>query len=287
MIRQNPFSLYDFLGYLIPGAITIYSYLIIAYFKSTDDIDLDCLIESIGTYSLDTLFLFIVLSYTLGHLLSFLSSISIENYGNRMYGYPSKYILGIDHDNFFNKNQNWKSVFWRSILIIILFPIFLPDLLLGRVLGLSKSYAKSLDEDLKNIVINRISQILQVIGGSKYDADFVSEAKEFDFNRIISHYAYEHTDYHHARMSNYVALYGFLRTLALIFNSLFWYVLINVISNNSYSGVNILILSLLILMSYILFMAFMKFYRRYTLEGIMIVSVEKNNVANDEEGGMN
>jgi len=35
MIKQNPFSLYDFFGYFVPGALMIYLYLISDYIKTT------------------------------------------------------------------------------------------------------------------------------------------------------------------------------------------------------------------------------------------------------------
>ena len=49
MIKQNPFSVYDFLGYLIPGSLVIYSYLIIDYLKTTDSFNSSDFIENFLT----------------------------------------------------------------------------------------------------------------------------------------------------------------------------------------------------------------------------------------------
>lgn len=34
MVKQNPFSVYDFLGYLILGSLMIYAYLTVDYFNN-------------------------------------------------------------------------------------------------------------------------------------------------------------------------------------------------------------------------------------------------------------
>ena len=102
-------------------------------------------------------------------------------------------------------------------------------------------------------------------------------AREHDFHRVVSHYAFENCKEHQFRMVNYVALYGFLRNLSLIFNFLSWIYLVYIIKsinfNNEIDYFKILILILLMFISFVGFMAFMKFYRRYTLEGLMLIAI--------------
>lgn len=89
MIRQNPFSLYDFLGYFIPGALLFYLILFIDYVENlSENFELKNFIEKNSDFQLDKVLFFIIISYSLGHLLNFISSITIERYANWKYNYP-------------------------------------------------------------------------------------------------------------------------------------------------------------------------------------------------------
>jgi hypothetical protein len=46
MMKQNPFSIYDFLGYFIPGATTIYLIQIVNIIKKNNCIDLNVILTS-------------------------------------------------------------------------------------------------------------------------------------------------------------------------------------------------------------------------------------------------
>lgn len=93
--KQNPFSLYDFLGYFTPGAVFLYVSIAISsrffQFKLHDS-----LINAGFTKAEITVGL-IILAYVLGHVLSFLSSVFVERFSNWMHGYPSKYLLSSNH----------------------------------------------------------------------------------------------------------------------------------------------------------------------------------------------
>jgi len=278
MIKQNPFSVYDFLGYLIPGSLVIYSYLIIDYLKSTDSFNSSEFIENFSNIKLEGVFFFIIISYTIGHLVSFASSVTIEKYANWRYSYPSKYLLDIEHKGYWKSSRNWKDVLWRIVMIIVLFPCVLFDWIFGQLLGFKRFYKKSLDEFLQDMVVSKANRLIDQLGieklenPEKYDD---GKGNYFDFHRIITHYAYENSKQHQAKMSNYVALYGFLRTLSLIFSLLVTYFFIRVVRFLEFNLNNCLILFVLTGISYLSFMAFMKFYRRYTLEGLMIVVIDK------------
>lgn len=278
MIKQNPFSVYDFLGYLIPGSLVIYAYLIIDYLKSIEFFNPSDFIENFSNVKLEGVFFFIILSYTIGHLISFASSITIEKYANWRYGYPSKYLLDMEHKGYWKSCRNWKNVVWRIIMIIILFPCVFFDWIFGQLLGFKRFYKKSLDEFLQDMVVSKANRLINQLGLEKLkNAEKYSDGKgnDFDFHRIITHYAYENSKQHQAKMSNYVALYGFLRTLSLIFSLLATYFFIRVVCFLEFNLNNGIILFVLTGISYLAFMAFMKFYRRYTLEGLMIIVIDK------------
>ncbi len=279
MIKQNPFSVYDFLGYLVPGSILIYAYLIIDYLKENASFELSEFIVKFKDLELEGIFFFIIISYTFGHLISYASSITIEKYANWRYSYPSKYLLDIEHKGYWLGCNNWKDVVWRIAMLIFLLPCVIYDWIFGQLLGFKRFYKKSLDELLQNMIILKINGLLEKIGINKLNNTEYFEdgnANGYDFHRIITHYAYENSKNHQAKMSNYVALYGFLRTLSLIFNLLTIYFFFRVFCFLEFTNLNILILLTLGGLSYLSFMAFMKFYRRYTLEGLMIIVIDKD-----------
>lgn len=278
MIKQNPFSVYDFLGYLIPGAISLYSLLIIDYLKKHNDYSTEGFINGIGEFKFEGIFFFIILAYILGHLLSFISSITIEKYANWRYSYPSKYLLKIEEEGYWKSAKNWKGYFWRFSLLVILLPCITFDFIFGQLLNFKSFYKKEVDELLRKLIFLKINKLFEKIGFGEiedYEEFDNGKGNSHDFHRVVTHYAYEHSKHHQAKMSNYVAVYGFLRTLCLIFNFVAFYLILKVSLYLKFNSENILAILVLSSISYISFMAFMKFYRRYTLEGFMIITIEK------------
>lgn len=279
MTKQNPFSVYDFLGYLIPGSVALYLLSFLHEMDNSDcSIDVFSTLEVLGTVNYQEAFFYVVLSYVSGHLLSFVSSITIESYAILKYDYPSKYLLGHEKRKFWRGCETTLQYSKRILLIILLFPVASLDLILGDMLGFKKLYSKGLDPLLKHIVTAKINKVLEkiklkeIVKNNKGEFN-KGQSNAYDYHRIVSHYAYEYSANHQAKMSNYVALYGFLRTLSLIFCILVWHLAIIIFPSCSFNTNCILIMLSAALTSYILFMAFMKFYRRYTLEGFMIITV--------------
>ena len=286
MTRQNPFSLYDFLGYIIPGALLIYTYLFIEFYNQDPSNSFVDFLDKSSKSNFEGVFIFIIISYTLGHLLSFISSISIEKYGNWKYGYPSKYLIGYEPNPFWLKKNKLNFIqfvkinIWRLMIVVFLLPTTIMDYLLGNVLGFKKYYQSNLDEFLIKAIKFKVSKLIKKLSlnDPKVIKDFNS--RKDDFHRIVTHYTFENCKQHQFRMVNYVALYGFLRNVSLIFNCLAWYYLYDISKTFDLSSpINfneIIFLTTLMLTSYIGFMAFMKFYRRYTLEGLMLVVIDEN-----------
>lgn len=81
-------------------------------------------------------------------------------------------------------------------------------------------------------------------------------------------------------MMNYVALYGFLRAISLLATIFFWVIIYCLLFKNitiadapEVNKISIILLILLLLMPYTFYMAFVKFYRRFSLEVIMAMVV--------------
>ncbi|MFO7939692.1 MAG: hypothetical protein R6U66_08080 [Bacteroidales bacterium] len=274
-MKQNPFSLYDFMGYFIPGATVLYLLEIVSIVQENTIVDLEKVVTSFPSVGIEAILIFLIFSYILGHILSYVSSITVEKYAVWKYGYPSKYLLNITQKSFWHSDSKFYFVFWRFFLILLLFPTVVFDYFLGQWFGLKKFYSSKLDPTLVKLIRQKVKILLKSIGMTSNNGfDDVCEIN-VDFNRIILHYTYENSKNHQQRLENYVAIFGFLRTFNLISNLLFWYLIGYTIFSDSYGNSLFTIILIVSIVSYLFFMAFMKFYRRYTLEGLMIIAVDK------------
>lgn len=273
-MKQNPFSLYDFLGYFIPGTTLIYVVYIINTCKSLSKVTFTTIIDSFPKLQFEGIIFIMILGYLIGHVFSYLSSITVEKYAVWRYGYPSRYLLDMKIPRYFEHFKTVKGCFWGIIMIIVLLPTMILDLLLGNLLGFKSFYTKKLDDVLCIIVKAKVNKLTELLGISSVKGLPEKYAEATDFFRIVQHYTYDNSKNHQNKFTNYVALYGFLRTLTLIFNLIFWYLIVHLFFVELTTVLFILILSIS-LSAYVLFMAFMKFYRRYTLEGFMVLVSDK------------
>ena len=280
MIKQSPFSIYDFLGYIIPGATLIYSYIIIEKINTDHFENIEKTLKEFDNINAEGIFIFIICSYIVGHLLSFLSSLTIEKYSNLKYNYPSKYLLELgERSNYFKKIsfekerflKDLNTNFWRLVIGILLMPVYIIDL----VFNVKKNYTKSLDPFLRTQIIIKIERLLVKLKIETFDFDL----QKHDFHRIILHHSFERNTAHQFKMINYVALYGFLRNISLTSIILFWvYTYSGVKSIDFNHPIDTKILTIIFILgfiSFISFVAFVKFYRRYTLEGLMLTLIDE------------
>jgi hypothetical protein len=275
-MKQNPFSLFDFMGYFTPGATFFYMLYIITYCQGdpVENItDLQTILTSFPAVGIEGVLIFLISSYTIGHIISYLSSLTIETYSIWKYGYPSKSLLDIKGNGYWTGISKAHSYIWRIVLPIAILPITLLDIIFGNFLGFKIFYTKKLDSFLITVITFKIQKLLEHIGLPK-SIDFKDNTKRNgDFFRIIMHYTYENSKTHQSKFTNYVALYGLLRAFSLIFNCLSIYLLFS-IACNEYSFIKYVVLLSTSMIAYIFFMGYMKFYRRYTLEGLMVMTID-------------
>jgi hypothetical protein len=306
METKKQFSLYDFLGYFAPGALFLY--ILLYFLKYFDELLYQCILN-INFGKIELFVAFVIISYIIGHALNYISSITIEKYSNWMYGFPSYFLLfgtkkhyfkklsfsekeleldlsGCDlAENFINnysiRNKSkskyrfflswFFSCIWRLILLIFLLPIFFYDLLVGRIMKLKLFYTNQLDIVLSNAIIKKIQTLFRELN--------IEVLIGTDFFRVISHYYYENYEKHQSKYDNYVALYGLTRTLSLIFCLTTWLFSFIIIYTHIFClqlHFSVIIIFFLSGISYLFFMAFMKFYRKYTLEGYMCLLIDKD-----------
>lgn len=274
-LKQNPFSFYDFLGYFTPGAIFLY---VVGYFAKIIWPSAPTFREiasQAGFEKAEAYLPFVLFAYAIGHLLSFVSSVTIERYSIWAMGYPSKYLLGVPHAGYFRSEKHAAlRVTIRSVVFALILPVSLLDLVLGRFFGMRELYAKPLDDLLIRIIREKVFNQIQVVGGIDNPAEH-GKAHGTDFFRFTYHYAVENAPHHLPKMQNYVALFGFLRNITLITVLAFW--------PTAYAMTQGLVrwpaLLALATTSYLCFMAFVKFYRRFCLEALMATAVAYNKPA--------
>jgi hypothetical protein len=286
-MEKNPFSLFDFLGYFIPGAFGLY---LIYFLQNEEGLESYFKFDNVKTFNTDISILyitfFVIIAYTLGHILSFLSTLTIENFTVWMFGYPSKNLLGIiKADQYFEKKKNKDntenlslsllSYILRSLLFIFLAPISILSVSIGNILNLNNSvYKKSLGKPYIKFIKKEINSIFQ-----KHKNNYQMDFNKVDYNKLLIHHSYNINIPHQPKLMNYVSLYGFLRVISFVFNllSLFMFLKIFFFNEKFYINLNdkfsadSIIFFISSSLTYIAYLGYLKFYRRYTQENLMIL----------------
>lgn len=306
---KNPFSLYDFMGYLFPGclAIIIYAYLYSAGFDIYKIADIKNAKAFLGACDLikwESSLVIVVVGYTLGHILSYISSLVIEViFTNRIFGYPSVYLLDSKQKSygeaFFeyfvsdapNYSKFWKYItiiikmLLKAIVLLVIFPVSLVVMSIGWISGLNSFIVRPMDEYLRITLKDKQFRLAERLKISHPDVN----DKTCDYHRIVMHYVYMNLPNSQAKTNNYLALYGFLRSLTFIMCCTFDVVAVmalRTIDIGSPLCTELLYLvGFFFVLSYLLYLGFVKFYRRFTLENLMCLLVGmpedmNNNVSN-------
>lgn len=287
-MNQNPFSFYDFLGYLIPGGF----FILLMYFCGlTFDLDIvvdltELLKGQSQIFGVLNYASIVIISYIAGHFISITSAFFIEKYMNEKLGYPSQYLFNKLSDDLeivctpscCEQDEDIKRKIKYRIIKAVLLPITPWDYATQKL-----CYSQSLPFQLANttwLIIKdgyekkfRLDSELLKVGTGLHD----------DLFRLAYHYVYEFSNQHQSKIQNYVALYGFCRNICLVFIITFWISFLTftcrLVEGNSifYSLVSVL---LSFFFAYVFYVGFVKFYRRYTLEVLMAFAVlqRKDNI---------
>jgi len=264
-LKQSPFSIYDFLGYLFPGAIAIFSFEYIFDYLGMDT----GLTELTALTKASALLPFVLTSYIVGHLLSLLSSFTVERFYIWMFDYPSKSLLNYDGAGAFEKNFSSLNCV-KFVCAIILAPVSLAVSVLCFFSAGRPGLAQSMDSLLTGILRVKIVRLL-IDRGQIENPNTYAGPMSSDFFRFVYHHALESAPSHAGKMQNYVALFGFHRAMSFLFCIIFWVGLVSLLSSPSPSSARaVLIPSTLAIL---FFFGFAKFYRRFSLEALMAMAV--------------
>lgn len=294
---KNPFSIYDFLGYLFPGSLFLVLIRFIIYYENFPNAEvLKNFLFFAKDYklSLESSFLFVIIAYVMGHVIAYLSSLCVEGFSNKVFGYPSKYLLVLGEsdykwrnlvNNYFeikafnDKKDSWlkfiiRVFLMRFFILIILLPITFSVYTFGCLWKINEFIARPLDQSLREAITAKIRNLITSLGIKRI-------GENEDFHRLIMHYALINIPESQQKVNNYIALYGFLRAMAMLACLLFDYLMVKALLSINFDSPAdwplIGCTSISFFMAYILFMGFVKFYRRTTLEDFMAIVVEKNH----------
>lgn len=218
-----------------------------------------------------------------------MSSVFVETiFTIRNFGYPSSYLLGgkkdfdIKKDYFEIDKLSFKNIsckqfkilikaLIRLLTLLLLLPVSL-GLFIGRLFDLNTFIVRPLDNYLQNTLKEKQYRLAEKIKISHPDVNL-----ECDYHRILMHYVYINIPRSQAKTNNYLALYGFLRSLTLIvcvtFDIIFCMALYSINFSTSINIKIIVYCALLFTVAFFLYLAFLKFYRRFTLENMMCMLV--------------
>lgn len=222
LANKNPFSTFDFLGYFFPGALFVSLMYILTKGIADKSVLMNVIPQAVvflkSFVSLHIgvgVFLFVLFSYITGHLLAYVSSITVELFYTWYYGYPTNYLLKSKdtyrHQYLLNSKLGFTGMFGHLLVSLFLLPIMMGHFLFERLLGMNSFIGRNLDKKLIWSISNKVKQVCQKIG---YNDASVTDA---DVHRVVMHYVYEHCQMHQVKFDNYVALYGLLRSVSFTF----------------------------------------------------------------------
>lgn len=277
-IKRNPFSVYDFLGYLVPGFILHNGYYLFfnKYFLEIRNFPKG-LAE--GTQSIYYIQL-TVFFYIIGHIVSYLSSVTIERYLFKNFGSPS--------DNFIGYKPKKRFLYPLDIItIIFLLPISIIDYAKKYIFKIKNPHSNQLDINIQKCAKDKMRDFFVHEVGLN-DAKIINKINSSDhpdINYFSSAYYYIIENYpsHFQKTNNYVALYGFLRSITFVFVVFYWSFVLNEFVFNMHNTIEWSVFADSIkfaIFSYITYLAYVKLHRRFSEHVVMGICINYKKPSN-------
>lgn len=289
--RQHPFSLYDVIGYFIPGSI-FWLLLALSYEISHRGDDFYEFIssssEALGNasagFALVLFILFFSVSYVTGQVISKISNIVIERSRLcRAYNVLSYVLLGFDFSEAEcqeDKESNFLRKQWRSFRKLLLKTILIHNCFYEWFLERIQYHLKKIEQPKTRYGKKLIESCIRKILEQHYDTSFENEFQNTPLDKlpnyfqILYHHVFENSNNHLYKIQNYVALYGFLRNISMTFTILFWANLFMVLFLCTNNRLCILFFAIICsILSYVTLVGFCKYKKRYTQEVLYVATV--------------
>jgi hypothetical protein len=212
----------------------------------------------------------ILLAYLVGHIVNYLSSMTIERFSVWTAGYPSQYLLNTVSQKWLlacaKKNTSAGRWSMRALVMLFIAPILFLDWIFLK-LHLRSIYIRPTSLQLRRCINQSIIAIDKEKQPTIAAAASESESDSDSF-RLVYHYCVENAPNHFPKMQNYLALYGFTRATSLVLVVAFWFSCFPLVFQSSWPSSPIIPICLA-LSSFLMYLAFVKFYRKFTLEAFM------------------
>jgi len=274
-IERLPFTTYDILGYLVPG---MYVFVMLLHYRLHDLFAAQFgHFSSLSSFDVAVfLWVFVVGSFIVGHTIAYLSSLFTETLAVYAVGYPSEYLMcpqkmgsAEARRYIFGRirKHNYHKKPGYFVICILFFPYTIVFATLVLI-GLGKEFVKP----LPNIaIISMPKHFRHKIGGDF----FVDGGREWFFP--IVHFCQNVIPSANLRMYNYLTIYGFLRHISFSSYVFGWLYLMAPYVKSCFglsygfssSSINLYCGYSLLIVGFITFLGFLKFFRRFSEEAAM------------------
>lgn len=263
-VQKLPITAYDVLGYLIPGAA---SGAMILYVLHGSGIFKEITVAPTSLGGAMIFLMFIVASYIGGHIIALVSTFTIERVVVIFLGYPSSYLCANLRRDGILRNINSRKF---PLLILFLFtPVTFLLLFLLMIFGFIGHFTKSLHPHAVSLLDKKFSK--------RYGAK-ISELSSADWFNIVQHDIIAYSQNGASRMYNYLNLYGFCRNMAFAMSLTVYVAILRItfwkLPMHEHFFVFVVLAGGA---SLFLTLGFMKFFRRYSQEAIMMFIVSTDD----------
>lgn len=210
------FSAYDVLGYMVPGlALLALVDCSVAFHGGGMQLTYEAITTRYTSIPWKGAVALLLVSYYVGHLISFASSMTIERHARWCYGHPMRFLLDgeINYPGYFaagGKTKNWSRLL-RGLTGLALLPIAAFEFILLRT-GIIKNYIRSMGPEFNEAV----GKALQALCAKAKMKRNPSREYPAEVELLAIHYTLESAPAHIHTLRNYVVLYGFLRSMTLV-----------------------------------------------------------------------
>lgn len=284
---KSPFTFYDVFGYLMPGLMFIALWLVeydvgdlMNYYVNnehcpnsfdnysldfTEDLKIDYVISFFswggeGDFKFIPFFLFLLLTYLMGHVIAAMSSFLLEKqFVKRFLGYPSILLFEEKEWEF---NQSWKTL-WGILNHVHRF-------ILWTFSDFLKIYSPNLRTEMQDLIRKRFGEDVMI--ENYFWLCFSDIAK---YNSVA-----------YSRVLHFLNLYGFARNVTM---SILLYVAfrfsVYFILGSDLNAYNFILLGVYLVVSFIMFWNYLKLFRRQCSEMYFhFYSLHRSDVVKDNPG---
>lgn len=234
--KSPQFSAYDFLGYLLPGLVLIGLIDCSWLFHSQKTVlTWELMISRYATLSWDNAIPLALLGYFLGHMVSFASSILVEDHATRMHGHPACFLVRHVTIRYFFSGKFEKprrlnvicKVALKGVVLLFVMPIWWVEYIFSSWLGLSRQLNAPINPMLRMCIKAAEDRLLTALDVKTPRGKRPTRRNDElhwgnGLEKLALHYALEMAPAHLFTLRNYVVLYGFLRAMTLILLVVLW-----------------------------------------------------------------